>query len=262
MNNLIAAFNQYFKLVHADNPQLLREAFRLRYQVYCEDTHFFDQTRCPEGLENDQYDGHSVHVLLQHRPSGYYVGTMRLVLPNPSDLLKPFPIEAAAQFDAEFPGVSGSLRRHTAEISRFAILHHFPHHQQRRRVPIHPERRRVPRYSASEKAQAKPRLRFPHPILALIFGLLELSVEHQITHWYAIMAPGLDRLLTHFSLNLPVVGPTIEMYGERRPHFCSIQAFLENAYCMHPAVWELVTDSGRLWSKPTEKTRRLIEPVT
>ncbi|MGH8503067.1 MAG: PEP-CTERM/exosortase system-associated acyltransferase [Gammaproteobacteria bacterium] len=251
MNQLIAAFEAYFRVINADTPQLLREVFRLRYQVYCEDTQLADGVLFPERLESDEYDQRSVHMLLQHRPSGHYVGTMRLVLPDPADPNKPFPIEELARFAPAFAGVPREERRYVAEVSRFAILHHFPHHEPRR-VMIHHERRRIPRYGAGERPR-KSRLRFPHPMLALVFGLVRLSVEHEITHWYAMMAPSLDRLLSHYSLHLQAVGPTFDLHGERRAHFDSIQNFLDRAYCSHPEVWELITDCGRLWPEPKTK---------
>lgn len=248
MNQLIAAFEAYFRVINADTPELLREVFRLRYQVYCEDTRLADGVLFPERLESDRYDQRSAHVLLQHRPSGHYVGTLRLVLPDSSDLENPFPVEELAPLDPALVDVSREARRHVAEVSRFAILHHFPHHEPRH-VMVHHERRRVPRYGAAERAP-KPRLRFPHPMLALVFGLVQLSVKHGITHWYAMMTPSLDRLLSHYGLHLQAVGPSFELYGRRRAHFDSVQNFLDRAYCLHPGVWELITDCGRLWSPP------------
>ena len=35
MNDVVAAFNDYFEVIDADSPELLREAFRVRYQVLC-----------------------------------------------------------------------------------------------------------------------------------------------------------------------------------------------------------------------------------
>ena len=35
MNDMVAAFNEYFEVVDAYSPELLREVFHLRYQVYC-----------------------------------------------------------------------------------------------------------------------------------------------------------------------------------------------------------------------------------
>lgn len=242
MNTLIAAFRQYFRLVHADNPQLLHEVFRLRYQIYCVEAQLRDPSRCPQQLESDEYDRRSVHILLQHRPSGYFVGTVRLVLADRSDPEKPFPIEEIVPVERDFAGVSRQLRRQVAEISRMAILHHFPHH----------EPRRAPRYGeqAALYKHRGHRLGFPQPMLALAAGIVLFSVEHKITHWCAVMAPGLDRLLRQFSLNLQIAGPAFKFYGLRRPHFDSMQNVLDRAYCQHPEVWELITDCGRLWPKP------------
>lgn len=244
MNELIAAFDEYFRLVAADSPQLLHEVFRLRYEIYCEETHLCDRSLFPKQLESDGYDRRSVHILLQHRLSGYYVGTVRLVLPDPANLEEPFPTEELAPFDRGFAGVPRELRRHAAEISRLAMLSRFPHHQARR----------TPRYSAPgavDKEYVRSCLRFPQPLLALAVGIVHLSVEHDITHWYAIMTPSLDRLLSHFSLHLRVVGPAFDLYGRRRAHFDSVKNVLDKAYCRYPEVWELITDRGRLFPAPS-----------
>src|SRR4030095_13231226 len=40
----------------------LRAIHRLRYEVYCLERKFRDATECPDGLERDEYDAHSIHV--------------------------------------------------------------------------------------------------------------------------------------------------------------------------------------------------------
>ena len=35
MNDVVAAFNEYFEVIDAHSPELLRNVFHLRYQVYC-----------------------------------------------------------------------------------------------------------------------------------------------------------------------------------------------------------------------------------
>lgn len=247
MNQLIVAFNEYFKLVRADNPQLVEEVYRLRYQIYCEETNYLECTLFPEQLESDEYDWRSLHILLQHRPSGHYVGTVRLVLTDPSNLEKPFPSEELARFDRNFAGVPPALRCHVAEISRLAILRHFPHHDPRR-TP-----RQMTRGIAGEE-HAERRLHFPQPMLALFFGLVQLSVDKEITHWYAIMSRSLDRLLGHFGLGLPVIGPAFELRGQRRPYFDSIKNIMDRVYWRNPNVWELLTDCGRLCQPPSVKS--------
>ena len=35
--DLLAHFTKYFEILQADTPALLEEAFRLRYEVYCQE---------------------------------------------------------------------------------------------------------------------------------------------------------------------------------------------------------------------------------
>ena len=71
MNDVVAAFHEYFEIIDANSPELLREVFRLRYQVLCVEQRApgFEPSNYPDGLESDQYDRHSSHILLRHRPS-------------------------------------------------------------------------------------------------------------------------------------------------------------------------------------------------
>ncbi|MBA2409459.1 MAG: hypothetical protein H0V62_06705 [Gammaproteobacteria bacterium] len=123
------------------------------------------------------------------------------------------------------------------------MLQRFPHHKPRR----------VERTLESEMAddgKASTRLRFRHPMLALVCGLVRTSAHNDITHWYALMTPSVHRLLSHFGLELQVIGPSFEHHGERRPHFDSIRNVMDRAHRQRRDVWELVTDYGRLSVAP------------
>src|SRR6185312_7020962 len=79
MADAIDAVQQEVSVELADTPELVREAHRLRYQVYClERGYKLDG----EGLEIDEYDTRAHHVVLCHRRSGEVLGTARLVLPS------------------------------------------------------------------------------------------------------------------------------------------------------------------------------------
>ena len=93
MASLKSVFEEYFQIVLADTPALRDTVFRLRYQIYCMETGFERPEDFPDGLEKDAFDGRAVHSLLQHKASGDYAGTVRLVLADPRDKLKPFPVE-------------------------------------------------------------------------------------------------------------------------------------------------------------------------
>ena len=74
-------YRQRFDVVDANTPELLEEAHRLRFQVYCVENPYESPESHPGGLEADEFDSHSAHVLLRHRATDTYVGTVRLILP-------------------------------------------------------------------------------------------------------------------------------------------------------------------------------------
>lgn len=250
MNDLVAAFNEYFDIIRATTPELVEEVYRLRYKVLCIEKRFpgFDEAKYPYSLEKDNYDYRSVHILIRHKASNTYVGTARLILADPSDLEKPFPVEAHTKLTPASP-ITEPARVQIAEISRLLILSKFPHH-------------RTPRgrtYDGNSLKSLRKQPRFHYPILALVLGIIRMSAEHNITHWYGILEPTLNRLLGRFGLDLKPIGPIIDYYGTCQPHFSSIQDVLEKAYSHHYEAWRLVTDQGQLWRKPVRQSRILIK---
>src|SRR5688572_19271143 len=101
MNDIVAAFHEYFEVIPANSKELQHEVFRLRYQVLCLEQRVpgFDAARYPDQCERDIYDDHSSHVLLLHRPSGGFVGTARLILSDPAHPKKLLPLELHTQLD-------------------------------------------------------------------------------------------------------------------------------------------------------------------
>ncbi len=82
---LVDRYRQWFDVVPARTPELVRESHRLRYQVYCLETGFENKNEFPEEYEHDQYDERSVCSLLIHKPTDMVAGTVRLILPNETD---------------------------------------------------------------------------------------------------------------------------------------------------------------------------------
>lgn len=245
MNDLVVAFNEYFEVISANSHQLLQEVYRLRYQVYCQETGFEDPSNFPSGLETDIYDERSTHCLLRHRRSGNYVGAIRLILVDPVDYKKPFPLECT-QIDPKLVDVSKLPRQHIAEISRVVILNRFPHRKEG-------DRRR---YNIEEDIEIRipTRVRrFPHPILGLMVGLIQMCAEHNIIHWYAVMDPALNRLLSIYGLHLDPIGPLTDYHGLRRPYFIDLIKVLSRMYVNHPLVWELLTNYGKVWPAALER---------
>lgn len=243
MNDIVAAFNEYFEVIDVDTPELLREAFRIRYQVLCVEQRApgFPASRYPENMESDDYDRHSSHILLRHCPSRAIVGTARLILPDPLDPKKPFPAERYMTLNSDSVDISKISRQNIGEISRLHIAREL-----RRRKGDH-ERNEAG--VAVEENGIKIRRRFPHPILALAVGLIRISAAHHITHWISIMDPALNRLLSLYGLQQGPIGPLTEYYGQRGPYYANLTHMLDRMNKDHKHIWELVTDYGRLIPK-------------
>jgi N-acyl-L-homoserine lactone synthetase len=193
-----------FEVVVADTPSLIRQSFELRHQVYCVERRFLPGIA---GLEFDEFDRHSKHVVLLSRQTGAVVGTVRLVLPNPERPERSFPMQLVTPPETLRGLPLGTM----AEISRFAISK---------------ERR---------SSLAAPLLR-----LALMRGVVQAS--EGLTHWCAVMERSLLRLLATSAIHFHNVGPVVNYHGLRQPCFNDITELLDRVAEEQPEFWAYLTD--------------------
>jgi N-acyl-L-homoserine lactone synthetase len=197
----------------AVSPGEVLEAQRLRYRVYCEERGFEPGSN---GLEQDEFDPASRHILVRSRHSGAVLGTVRVVLSDTG--LDGFPMRRACEpwILRPLPAVS------TGEISRFALA------------------RERPGISAAAGALMR---------LALVRGIVQISAEHELTHWCAIMERPLLRLLRATAIHFMPVGPVVDYHGSRQPAVCAIGTMLHRMKLEQRVVWAYITDNGALWSE-------------
>jgi N-acyl amino acid synthase of PEP-CTERM/exosortase system len=241
--SLFSMYARWFDVVPADTPERLEEAYRLRYQVYCVENSFEDGTGQQNGLEIDEYDSHSVHSLLIHRPTGMVAGTVRLILPNGAGNLAALPIsqvctDPALHDPARFPPAR------TAEISRFAVSKAF-----RRRITdgTHPDMHFV-EGAAADRTQER-RVLTPNITLGLMKAIAEMSIRNGITHLCAMMEPALLRLTSRLGIKFAPLGKTVEYHGVRQPCFAELADLGFALMKCSPDAHELVSDQGRYWHK-------------
>src|SRR3974377_1838250 len=120
-SNLPSDYDRHFAVVRAPTPELLRKAYRLRYQVYCVENPFENPDEQIDQCETDEYEHPPPRSLLIHRRTGEVAGASRVILPHKSG---PLPVStllhsADLRRFAEFPVAR------TAEISRFAVSKQF-----------------------------------------------------------------------------------------------------------------------------------------
>lgn len=252
--DLSSRFADYFKIVSANTTELMEEAFKLRYEVFCS-CRRLDPTQYPDGLEKDSYDADAAHSLLYHRPSGSYAGTLRVILPKPGDDAWMFHIERVAGPHFSHPiFATESIPRHSiGEISRFCLS---PRFRTRQGEQCRPEG--FPALGESPSVSDERRT-LPHPILGLMIAGVRMSWEHGLTFWYAMMEPCLARRLKQFGLEFHPISDIFDYYGPRRAYLAYLPRMFDDMRETHPQVWHLLTGGGAIAFQPSDCGQKVFE---
>ena len=231
-----------FLAIPADTTELQREAYRLRYQVYCLEHNFEDPAQNPDGLERDHFDEHAVQGVLLHRATQTVVGTVRLVLHEPGSPEGCLPFHQVCQ---EPPVHVRDLLplESTFELSRFAISKFY-----RRRIGD----------DGVDKPSAETARIIPHITLGLMTVALQIGIANGIEHVCAIMEPSLLRLLGRFGFHFVTLGRAVWYHGWRQPVYANVGSLLRGVRIERPEIWGVITDRGRLWPARFE-TAPLVE---
>jgi len=260
MSEIYDTFKRAFILIKADTPELKQKVYQLRYQVYCLQLKLpgFCASNYPDKLEKDQYDDHSSHTLIQFVPTGEFVGTTRLILPDPSNPEKRFPIEEHTEIDPALLVLDCETRKHTAEISRFLVAPHFDRRKgDRRRTTEQNRQSSSPETTAEhikqdrrkgERRQADRRSALDI-YMVLMAAVVRMSSEHDVRYWLSAMEPTLNRLLSFTGLDGQPVGPLANFHGPRKPYFGVVNDMLNKLYMRNIGAWEVITDRGKYWPK-------------
>ncbi len=236
LNRLIHSFFEIHYDV-SEQPELLHEALRLRYQVYCVEHAFEDPTAFTDELERDVYDDRAMHTLLVHRASGLIAGTVRVIRTDPERPVGSLPIDGLCRA-AELFDESVCPRATLAEISRFAISKDF-----RRRVEDAP----TPAGVGQNWTERKPteQRRIPHLSLGLLQAMVCNSMSAGVTHWVAEMEPALLRMLAKLGMHWRKLGPLIEFRGKRQPCYTLVDRMLDRMLAERPEIWSVFTDGEK-----------------
>ena len=238
MLDLTKSFNAHLEAKKAVSDELKNDAYRIRYNVYCVERGYEEQTRFPDRMERDEFDSESVHAVVRHKESKKPVGVVRLVLPNRRDPNRHFPIERhfGHQFKASRLVRFNFSRNDIAEVSRFAVS----------KQSLLQLQRQITGGASHEAAESRddPRLLLPQISLGLIAMLFAISEEHRIHYWYAAMEPSLSRLLTRLGIQFTPIGPIMNYHGRRQPMIARVDDLLENIQRSRRDFYRLIVDVG------------------
>lgn len=208
-------FQQYFRVELAETPALKEQAARIRYHVYCQEFGYEQIERCPNGLEMDEFDDHSLHCVISHRPSGLAAACVRLVPPPPSDPAGLMPFEKHCAEGLDRPFIDGlNLDRNTVcEISRLAVDGLF----RRRHGESESRFGQVERIMFS----LEERRTLPYIAVSAYLAATALTELTGRTNVFAMMEPFLPRLLSLAGIHFQRAGHDINYHGLRAPYFIS-----------------------------------------
>jgi N-acyl amino acid synthase of PEP-CTERM/exosortase system len=178
-----------YQLIVADTPPLKEEVFKVRYAVYCQELGY--EASAQRGVEQDQHDNHSIHVLLRCPESGLGIGCIRVIAPTSAG----FPFEAVTPYHFER---DRAARFKSCEVSRAAILPNIRRQGQ------------------------------PSQLLALGLYLAGASVACELNYDYAfaLMEPRLARRLKQCGIYFQQVGDFVEYRGKRAPFMIERSSYL------------------------------------
>jgi len=202
-DSMINSFYDHFKVVVANTSKLREEVYRIRHKVYCQELNYEAEENCWNGMEQDMYDGRSLHCLLQHRSSKIYAGCVRLILADPYASEATFPFEKFYRRSLK-PNSLSPYR--FGEISRLAITAEF---RKRNVDQVESD------LSSKESFTEDERRYFPLIALGLYLAATSLGQEAGLDSAFTLMEPRLARHLRRFGINCAQIGELVEFHGQR-----------------------------------------------
>jgi N-acyl amino acid synthase of PEP-CTERM/exosortase system len=196
------SFKRQFDTQLASSDDMRRRVFALRCKVFCEELGFA-MTQAG-GHESDQYDQHSLHCLIQHKPDAADVGCVRLVLPGERGGNLPFEKFGLLHVDRKLLDWRELDPTRCCEVSRLAVLE------------SHRRPWRADTATQAHADESKTRTRdLPSVVLALYQAIIAMSLDRDFEWNFMVGEPRLARHLDLFGIRMRQISPTFEYFGPR-----------------------------------------------
>lgn len=203
-------FNKYFEIVFADSEALKQESYRIRHMVYCEELGW--EPLRENGLETDPFDNFAFSLLLRHRSSGRYAGTVRVIIPPPDNSATKLPFEqfCLQSLYPDFKHLEQMKRGSFGEISRLAVPEFFRRRDGEKQTP----------YPINENATASidteaERRNFPNIAIGLYLGIIALVKICNHAATFVVVEPRLNKRLDRLGLRFKQIGDEMDYHGIR-----------------------------------------------
>lgn len=230
--NLGEGFTSLFELLPALDAATREQVFHVRHEVYCRDLGW-EPLRADE-LETDDYDPHSVHLLLRLRATGEPVGCTRLVLADPEHPEQPLPFELSCRevLNRELIDPAALPRRRIGEVSRLAVMRRF---RQRKG-----EEGKAVSISEDDFAPRGAQLRFPFIPVGLYLGVAAIGYQLGLSHVFLLTEPRLGQHFARMGFGIEPIGAAIEHRGTRAPSVLRADRFRQGLRPLVRPLFEVI----------------------
>jgi len=193
--------------------------YKLRYQVYVEEFGFESADEHPDGLEMDQWDEHSVHILVTETATGAPAGTARIIRHSPIGL----PVEHIP-CQLNYPEGVAPLPEESIEISRFVVAK--------------PYRRGFGRkaYGTALHNNDKEAMKAPEMMLGIIAKIF-WTLRAMKSNWvYLVTEDKVIRACHSYGFGSAFfqLGPEVDYHGPRTPYVARLTELLAKAKEFNP----------------------------
>lgn len=205
-------------------PSVLREAFALRYEVYCAERGFLNADDHPDGLEYDAFDDVALHCLAHDR-AFRLAGYVRLIRGGHGTTM-PWQTHCRDLL----PGVALPDPAFSAEVSRLMVRPEFRRRRGDLLAGVNADT-----LTGSEN-QLERRVSSPQIMLCLFRQMYQHSMNHGILYWYAAMERSLVRALQGMGFAFRQIGPSTDYFGPVAPYLASLPELTHVLESADPAL--------------------------
>lgn len=212
-----------FSLIPADSADVQNEVFRLRHQIFCEEFRLFEPR--PDGMERDDFDRHSLFLLLRSARTNEPVGCVRVVMTDPESPYSLLPFEKACGSMLERIVLDPAKlpRNSIGEVSRLGVAAKFRRRkgEQKSPAPLADDALQV------DPARPNPR-QFPYILVSLYLGSIALAEYSSLSTLFTFTEL---RLVSHFAkLGVPIkpINSPVDHKGIRLPCVLDVKETIQN----------------------------------
>jgi len=208
-DTLTDTFHRYFEFIPASTKALQEQAFKIRYEVYCEELGYEDPEQFADHLEQDEFDKHSLHYLLRHKESQEFAACVRLAMVDANKCL-PFEYTCGDKLYDETIRPADLEENTSVEISRLAVRSQFRKRSGEQNRPFTID---TPKAESNER-----RSNYPLITYGLYMACFAGSLHHHLDNVFVMMEPRLARRLRIVGIPFEQIGLAVEHRGSRAPY--------------------------------------------